>query len=186
MQRNSLLVQKEQAGLLIIDIQDRVVRVVQHPKRVVFNSIKLIEGFKILARPIWLTEQYPKGLGPTNAEIMAAMPPHVTPREKIRFSCCDDTGLLNEFRTNGVQQIIVTGVESHVCVFQSAMDLLANEFQVFVVHDAVSSRRRLDWRTAMKRLQRAGAILTTTEAVLFEMLEAAGSSEFKAISRLVK
>lgn len=186
MQRNSLLVQREHAGLLIIDIQDRVVRVVQHPKRVVFNSIKLIEGFKILTRPVWLTEQYPKGLGPTNAEVLAALPPNLIPREKIRFSCCGDAELLVELRTNGVRQIIVTGVESHVCVFQSAMDLLANDFQVFVVRDAVSSRRRMDWQTAMKRLQRAGAIITTTEAVLFEMLEAAGSAEFKAISRLVK
>lgn len=186
MKRNPMLVQRKQAGLLIIDIQDRVNRVMKHPGRVVANSIKLIEGFKLLERLVWVTEQYPKGLGPTNAAILDSLPENVTPREKIRFSCCGDTNLLNELKSRQVKQIILTGIESHVCVFQSAMDLLAHDFQVFVARDAVSSRRKLDWRTAMERLQQAGAIITTTEAVLFEMLEAAGSNEFKAISRLVK
>ncbi|MCI0514476.1 isochorismatase family protein [candidate division KSB1 bacterium] len=184
--RHPALVHREKVGLLIIDIQNRVNQVVQAPSAVLQNTLKLIKGFQILQRPIWVTEQYPQGLGPTNTEILAALPPTVTPRAKIDFSCCGDALLLDELSQQHISQLVLTGVESHVCVFQSAMDLHANGFQVFLPVDAVSSRREQDWRTAMERASRVGIITTTTEAVLFEMLARAGSDEFRAISKIVK
>lgn len=186
LKRHPDLVDRKKAGLLIIDIQDRVNQAMQDPDNVINNSIKLVETFKLLNRPIWLTEQYPSGLGPTNARLIAALPEPVLRREKIRFSCTGDQSLVDEILQSGTRQLVVIGVESHVCVFQSAMDLLANGFQIFIPADAVSSRRKLDWETGLHRARAAGINVTTTEMVIFEMLEAAGSPEFKAISKLVK
>jgi isochorismate hydrolase len=186
LKRHLDLIDRKKVGLLIIDIQDRVNQAMQDPENIINNSLKLIETFKLLNCPIWLTEQYPSGLGPTNARIVAALPEQVLRREKIRFSCTGDFSLINEIRQTGIEQLVVIGVESHVCVFQSAMDLLANGFRIFIPADAVSSRRKLDWDTGLQRARTAGIVVTTTEMVIFEMLEAAGSPEFKAISKLVK
>ncbi len=186
LKRHPDLVDRKKAGLLIIDIQDRVNQAMQDPENIINNSLKLIETFKLLNCPIWLTEQYPSGLGPTNARIVAALPKQVLRREKIRFSCTGDLALFNEIHQTGIDQLVVIGVESHVCVFQSAMDLLANGFRIFIPADAVSSRRKLDWETGLQRARTAGIVVTTTEMVIFEMLEAAGSPEFKTISKLVK
>ncbi len=186
LKRHPDLVDRKKVGLLIIDIQDRVNQAMQDPENVLNNSIKLIETFKLLNRPIWLTEQYPAGLGPTNARLISTLPEQVLRREKIRFSCTGDASLIEEIRQKDIKQLVVIGVESHVCVFQSAMDLLTQGFQVFIPADAVSSRRQLDWETGLQRARMAGIIVTTTEMVIFEMLAAAGSPEFKAISKLVK
>jgi isochorismate hydrolase len=184
--RHPDLVDRDKIGLLIIDIQDRVNQATFSSERVLANAEKLIEGFKIMDRPIWLTEQYPAGLGPTNAQIRRLLPENVTPQEKSSFSCCGLNSILEPIKHENCSQFVLIGVESHVCVFQSAMDFLANGFQVFLPVDAASSRSELDWQIAMRRAEKAGIITTTTEMILFEMLQAAGTPEFKAISKLVK
>jgi hypothetical protein len=123
-----------------------------------------------------------KGLGPTVPELAARLP---APATKLAFSCAGVPGLVERFRERSVGQLLLAGVESHVCVLQTALDLLASGFRVYVAADAVASQKTTDYELAMRRLERAGAVLTTTETALFEWTEVAGTPEFKAISRLV-
>ena len=146
---------------------------------------KLINGCKILNVPVYCTEQYPKGLGETEPRIKTALQ-EVEAISKMSFSCFGAGELFSELKHKNIQQVIVSGVESHVCVQQTVLDLLANDFQVDVAADAVSSRRRLDYETALKRMRSNGAEVTATESILFELLNICGTEEFKAISKMVK
>jgi len=185
MVRHNSILNEKTAGLLIIDIQERINAVMKFRERVVRNTVKLINGFNILNVPIFITEQYRKGLGPTEKIILDALKQRDIV-EKLSFSCCATLPLMEQLRTKKIQQVVVCGIETHVCVLQTSLDLLAEGFQVHLVCDAISSRKKLDHETAIDRMQQAGVILTTTEAVLFELLEHAGTPEFKQISQLVK
>jgi nicotinamidase-related amidase len=185
MVRHSTILHRKTTGLLIIDIQERINAVMKFRERVVKNTAKLINGVNIMNVPIFITEQYRKGLGPTEKLILdALMKPEIV--EKLNFSCCAALPLMEQFRKKIIKQVVVCGIETHVCVLQTCLDLLAEGFQVHLVSDAISSRRKLDHEAAIDRMQQAGIILTTTEAVLFELLERAGTPEFKQISQLVK
>jgi len=185
MVRHDTILNKKTTCLLIIDIQQRINAVMKFRVRVVKNTVKLINGFNILKVPIFITEQYRKGLGPTEKPILDALKqPGIV--EKLNFSCCAALPLMEQLRSNKIQQVVVCGIETHVCVLQTCLDLLAKGFQVHLVCDTISSRKKLDHETAIERLRDAGVILTTTESVLFELLERAGTAEFKQISQLVK
>ena len=185
MPRHETILNKKSTGLLIIDIQQRMNTVMKFRVRLVKNTIKLIEGFNILNVPIFITEQYRKGLGSTEQSILNAITePDIV--EKMNFSCCAALSLMEQLRSKNIRQVVVCGIETHVCVLQTCLDLLAEGFQVDLVIDAISSRKKLDHQTAIDRLQKAGVILTTTETVLFELLEKAGTPEFKKISQLIK
>ncbi len=185
MVRHSTILDRKTTGLLIIDIQERINAVMKFRERVVKNTAKLINGVNIMNVPIFITEQYRKGLGPTEKLILdALMKPEIV--EKLNFSCCAALPLMEQLRKKIIKQVVVCGIETHVCVLQTCLDLLAEGFQVHLVSDAISSRRKLDHEAAIDRMQQAGIILTTTEAVLFELLERAGTPEFKQISQLVK
>lgn len=185
MMRHNTILNKMTSGLLIIDIQERINAVMKYRDRVVKNTVKLINGFKILDVPIFITEQYRKGLGPTEKPILDALnQPAIV--EKLNFSCCAVMPLIEQLRAKKIRQVVVCGIETHVCVMQTCLDLLAEEFQVHLVIDAISSRRKLDHEVAIDRLDQAGVVLTTTEAVFFELLERAGTPEFKQISQLIK
>jgi hypothetical protein len=147
----------------------------------VANIIRLVEGARLLGVPVEATEQYPKGLGPTVPALAARLP---APATKLAFSCAGVPGLVDRFRARSLRQLLLAGVESHVCVLQTALDLVAEGFRIYVAADAVASQRATDYELAMRRLERAGAVLTTTEAALFEWTEAAGTPVFKEISRL--
>ncbi len=185
MQRHSSILQRENTGLLIIDIQEKISAVMKYREDVLTNTIKLIKGFQVFKLPIFITEQYRKGLGPTAPEILAALGTTAI-FEKMTFSCCGLPSLMNQLQDSKRQQIVLCGIETHVCVQQTALDLLANGFQVYLIADAVSSRHELDHKTAIQRMRQAGVIVTTTESVLFELLVAAKTEEFKPISQLVK
>lgn len=185
MNRHKTTLQQEATGLLIIDIQQRISAVMKYRKRVVANVVKLIQGFQILKLPIFITEQYRKGLGPTEQPILDLINESAIV-EKIHFSCCAATPLMNQIRKQNIQQIVVCGIETHVCVLQTSLDLLAEGFQVHLALDAISSRTKLDHMTAIDRMMQAGIIPTTTESALFELLVRAGSPEFKQISQLIK
>jgi nicotinamidase-related amidase len=185
MNRNPKIPQREKAGLLVIDIQERILPAVFEYKRVVENALKLINGFKILKAPIYSTEQYPKGLGPTEPGIKSLLE-NSEAIQKMTFSCFGAGDLFYELKKKGIEQIVVCGVESHVCVLQTVLDLLANGFQVHVAADAVSSRRKFDYEIALRRMESNGAEVTLTESVLFELLNVCGTDEFKAVSKLIK
>lgn len=185
MKRYTKILKKENTALLIIDIQDRILSVIHEHERVVENTLKLIKGFKAMNLPIYYTEQYPKGLGPTTSDLLAELEGNDA-IQKMSFSCHGAGDLFNEFVEKGYTQIVVAGVESHVCVQQTVLDLLANDIQVNLAADAVSSRRILDYNAALDRMRGNGAEVTTAESILFELLEVCGTDVFKAVSKIVR
>lgn len=185
MKRSPVILNKESSALLIIDLQERILPVIRNIDVVVENTIKLIKGFKILQLPIYFTEQYPKGLGPTSQKILDELEGHMA-IQKMSFSCSGAGEFFDELHKKELSQIIVCGVESHVCVQQTVLDLIADSFQVNLVADAVSSRKETDYSIALERMRKIGAEVTTTESVLFELLEVCGTNEFKEISKTVK
>lgn len=183
--RHTTILERQYTALLVIDIQDRVHAVMRYREEVENNAPKLIRGCQILHVPIFLTEQYPKGLGHTISSIRYALQAAL-PIQKMTFSCCGSEELMKGLHEKNIRQVILAGIETHVCVLQTALDLMANDFQVHVAKDAISSRREFDHKTALQRLIQAGAIMTTTETALFELMVRAGSAEFKEVSKLIK
>lgn len=145
----------------------------------------LIEGLKVLDLPLLITEQYPKGLGSTISEISVRVKhlPHI---EKIAFSCCDEPAVMQNAVMQDHKTIIICGIEAHVCVLQTVIDLHESGYRAVVVEDCISSRNPMDKRVAVERMREEGAVITTCESILFELARVAGTDEFKAISRLVK
>lgn len=185
MLRNKKILQREKTALLIIDIQERILPVIHNIENVVQNTLKLINGFKILSIPIYFTEQYPKGLGQTEKRIKEALESSEA-IQKMSFSCSGAGNLFAELKEKNISQVVVCGIESHVCVQQTVLDLIANDFQVDVAADAISSRKQFDYEIALQRMRTNGAEVTTTESILFELLNVCGTDEFKAVSKLVK
>ena len=170
---------------MVVDIQDRFLPVIHEMQRVIQNSLRLINGAIILSVPILATEQYRKGLGATLPEIASAIP-NFAPMEKNTFSCCDTPGFVEALRAKGVQDVILCGIEAHVCVCQTSLGLLEAGFRPFVVADAISSRTPENHRFAIERMRDAGAVIVSTEMILFELLECAGTDEFRQMLKLVK
>ena len=183
--RHATILERQHAALLVIDIQDRVHAVMRYREAVETNALKLIRGCQILHVPIFLTEQYPKGLGHTISSIRYALQTAL-PLQKMTFSCCGSDELMRALSEKKIRQAVLVGIETHVCVLQTALDLRANNLQVHVVRDAVSSRHELDHQTALQRLAQAGAIITTAESALFELMARADTAEFKEVSKLIK
>jgi hypothetical protein len=176
---------KDRTIALIIDFQEKIFPVI-HDKDILLKNVPiLIEGLKIMEIPIFITEQYVKGLGPTIPEIAKTIEGFER-IEKSSFSCCDEPKLMLQLAALGKENVIIAGIESHVCVLQTVTDLIRNGFHPVVVEDCVSSRKESDKRAALNRMQREGAIVTTFESILFELLRYSGTEQFKAISRLVK
>lgn len=182
---NEKILKRDTSALLLIDIQEKILPVMDKPAQVINNSLKLIKGFKILNIPIFYTEQYPKGLGSTSATLIKELE-GLSAIQKMTFSCSGAGNLFPRLKDNDASQVVVAGIESHVCVQQTVLDLLANDFQVNVAVDAISSRNEMDYRTAIDRMRHHGAEITTTEAILFELLNVCGTDEFRQISKIVK
>ena len=176
---------RAKAGLVVVDVQERLLPAIFEKERVVQNSLRLVKGASILKVPVFATEQYRKGLGPTVPEVAAALG-HVSPIEKLAFSACGAEGFLDKLDAAKISDAIVCGIETHVCVLQTCLDLLDSGGRVFVVADAVSSRTAGNHSLGLQRMKDAGAIIVSTEMVLFELLERAGTPEFRLILELVK
>lgn len=185
MRRHPQILDRKQAAFLIVDVQKRINAAMLHRQQVVDNTVKLIKACQTLGMPIFITEQYPQGLGPTEPAIMEALG-GASPYAKLTFSCCGVDELIAQFHDRDIRQVVMVGIETHVCVLQTALDLLAQDIQVHVLKDAVSSRKEVDYETALDRMQAAGAIVSTIEASLFELLERAGTPEFKEVAKLIK
>lgn len=179
------LLDRKKAAFLIIDAQERVLNVMKERETVAKAIKTLIKGCRILNVPILFTEQYPPGLGRTNGEILALLDREQV-IEKTCFSSCAEKELLTALATKEIQQVLVAGIEAHVCVLQTAFDLKNLGYQVQVVRQAVASRNEIDLNTALQRMHRSGIIITTVESALFELLEVSGTAEFKEISKLIK
>lgn len=175
----------EDSLCLVIDVQERLIPAVDASEALMSTVVRLIEGLKVLDVPFLLSEQYPKGLGPTLPAVLERLP-DILPWPKLGFSCCDEPHLLEALLASGRKNIVVCGVEAHVCVLQTVVDLVALGFQPVVVADAVSSRDPVDVVRALERMRAEGAIVTGSESLLFELTRAAGTERFKAISKLVK
>lgn len=170
---------------LVIDIQERLLPHIFEHEKVLLNIEILLEGLRTLDVPIIVTEQYRKGLGPTVKEVEEKIL-KFEPREKMTFSCCDDLAFMNELKAAERKNIVICGIESHVCVLQTTLDLLNQGFQPVVVEDCVSSRKQNDKKIAIERMRQEGAIITTYESILFELTRVSGNDTFKAISKLLK
>lgn len=171
-------------ALLLIDAQERLLNVVHNAPRIIWNCRRLLDGANILSVRTAVTEQYPEKLGatePSLAERIAA-PAHA----KLAFSAGACGELFSQWRAEQVERVLLCGIETHVCVAQTAFDLLAAGYQVYVAADAVGTRARVDHEIALRRMESSGVVITTTEAALFEWCERAGTPEFKQISALAK
>jgi nicotinamidase-related amidase len=185
MRKTSHRPRRAESGLIVVDIQERLLPAIHQKERVVENSVRLIQGAGVLKVPVFATEQYRKGLGATVPEVAAALAGGA-PIEKVAFSACGAPGFLDALKARHVSDAILCGIEAHVCVAQTGLDLLDAGLRVFVVADAVSSRTPENHRLGLERLRDCGAALVSTEMVLFELLEEAGTEEFKQILALVR
>ena len=174
------------AAVLLIDVQERLFPHVAASESLRRQCERLLEGAAHVDVPVLLTQQYTKGLGPTLASLTERLPSGTAPIEKISFSCCGEPRFMEALRSLGRRQILIAGIETHVCVLQTALDLRRAEYEPFIVVDAVGSRRETDREVALERLKQAGCPVTTVESLLFELCGRAGTDTFKAISRLVK
>jgi nicotinamidase-related amidase len=176
---------KDRSAALIIDIQERLYPFIFENEKLTKNVSKLIEGLKIIGIPIFITEQYVNGLGPTIEPVSTLLGSHAR-IEKMSFSCCDEPRVMEGIAVTGKENIIIAGIESHVCVLQTVIDLKRNGYHPVVVEDCVSSRNENDKRMAIERMRQEGAVITTCESILFELLRYSGTEQFRGISRLVK
>jgi nicotinamidase-related amidase len=170
-------------ALLVIDVQDKLLALIPGRAALVRNIAFLIDGARLLQMPVAATEQYPKGLGPTTPELAKRLPERP---DKVAFSSCAIPSVIEGFRRAARPKVLLTGMETHVCVLNTALDLLNLDFRVYLAVDAVAARFAQDHDTALRRLEQAGVILTTVETALFEWVGGAGHPQFKVISKLVQ
>jgi nicotinamidase-related amidase len=181
--RSPLLMSRQDTALLIVDMQPKLLNLIESGPTIVWNNRRLLDGAKLFDVPVMGTEQYPHGLGGTEPSLAERMP---SPAAKVAFSCGACTQLFENLAADGRHKILVVGIETHVCIQQTVLDLLTACFEVYVAVDAVGARNDIDHRTALARMELAGATLTTTESALFEFCEEAGTDRFKAMSQLIQ
>jgi nicotinamidase-related amidase len=184
-----MLLARDKSQLLIIDVQDKLLAAVSGADRVLDRCVRLVQAAKALSVPITISQQYPAGLGPTADALRDALGNAGPILDKVEFSCLRNEALrerLHDIRRRGRPQVVLGGIEAHVCVTQTAIDLEEQGFEAFVVADAVASRSKTSRKLALTRLLKAGADVVDSEMVVFEWLERAGTPEFKELQGLVK
>jgi nicotinamidase-related amidase len=181
--RSPELMNREDTALLVVDAQERLLAVIPDQARIVWNIRRLVDAARTLNVPLAATEQYPEKLGPIPPKLrkhLGDVP------SKLRFSACACSKIFDRWRKDSRFRVLLCGIETHVCVMQTALDLAAAGFEPYVAVDAVGTRHTIDHETALRRMESAGVVLTTTEAAMFEWCREAGTPEFKQISALVK
>ncbi len=179
------MLNRDECLLLIVDVQERLFPHIDGSEALGESIRRAAKGAAILGLPIVVTEQYTKGLGPT-IDLLRKELDSYSPIEKMSFSCMGEPAIVKVLKDLGRRQVLLTGIETHVCVYQTACDLLENGYEVSVVTDCVSSRTASNRELAIHRMERLGASLTSLEMALFELMRVSGTSEFKEISRLIK
>jgi nicotinamidase-related amidase len=175
----------ENCALVLVDVQGKLAQAMHNKESFLDNITRLVKGAQILELPILWNEQNPAGLGPTIPEI-AALLPNQNPLSKLSFSCCGNEEFIKELESLKRQNMLVAGIEAHVCVYQTAADLVNLHYDVQVVADAVASRTAENKHIGLEKSKQAGAGLTSTETVLFELLKIAKGDKFKEIIKIVK
>ena len=176
----------EKAVLVVIDVQERLVPAMPAD---IYLSVRntvamLVEVAGLLGLPVVTTEQYPKGIGHTVPELAAAC--NETVIEKVSFGCCGEATFLEALKSTGRTQVLITGMEAHVCVYQTVLGLLEDGYYVHLIRDAICSRNKTDYLAGVANAGQAGAVVTTAETVMFQMLQESTHEQFRAVSRLVK
>ena len=181
--RSPELMSASDTGLLVVDVQQKLINLIDRHEQLVWNIRRLVEGAKLLGLPVMATEQYPQGLGPTAAELVTVLDKVF---DKTAFSCGGSPEFTRELQSTGRRNWLVCGIEAHVCIQQTVLDLVAEGLRIYVAADAVGSRARLDYEIALRRMESAGATITTVEAALFEWCQNSKAPQFKQISKLVQ
>lgn len=171
------------AALLVVDVQQRLIERLKDGPLVIANTDRLIRAARALSIPVFATEQYPKGLGPTVPSIAELIPDRPA---KTLFHCAEVPGFIAALTAANVRHVTLAGIEAHVCIAQTALELMKRGYHVQIPADAVASRSKIDWEFALRRLEHAGATVSTVEAALFEWTECSDHPSFKTISALVK
>jgi nicotinamidase-related amidase len=182
----NFVVSKDNVALLVVDVQERLFPHVERSCEIMQRMQLVIKGFQILQIPIRVSEQYPKGLGHTMGGLKDCFSSDQIYFSKTSFSCLGDPQVKSEILQIPASQWILIGIEAHICVLQTAKDLLAVGKQVVVLNDAISSRSIYDFSTAIAEMRDCGIRVSSVETILFELLRDATTSEFKAISQLIK
>lgn len=178
-------IQSQHAIALTIDEQERLLPAIYNGQEILHHTELLLKGLRLLEIPILITQQYTKGLGMSAPSVFAAAGTESW-LEKRTFSCLGDEIIRKALQDSHRRQIIVCGVESHICVQQTVLDLLHMGYDVFLIEDCISSRKLSDQKTAVRRMEQAGAVVTSYEAILFELMETSMHPHFKEISSLIK
>ena len=179
------LLNKENTGLIIVDVQEKLMQVMGNPDRVTDRIVKLLHLSRVFNLPVILTEQYSKWLGPTLPPIKESLPEY-DPIEKLDFNSCSVDIFNKRVEAAGLRNIILTGVETHICVFQTCVSLLEKGYSVHVPHHAVDSRTEDNWNIGLSLMKEAGAVITSTETIIFQILKKAGTPEFKKMLKTIK
>jgi len=176
----------EKAVLVVIDVQERLVPAMPEDiyLRLRNTVAMLVEVAGLLGIPVVTTEQYPKGIGHTVPELAAAC--NETVIEKVSFGCCGEATFLEALKNTGRTQVLITGMEAHVCVYQTVLGLLEDGYYVHLIRDAICSRNKMDYLAGVANAGQAGAVVTTAETVMFQMLQESTHEQFRAVSKLVK
>jgi nicotinamidase-related amidase len=180
------LLHPDNALLVVIDMQEPFLRAIFERERVLTNVTALLQAINVLRIPIISTTQYAERMGSVVPEVRKFLPPLLPPFDKMTFSCFADQAFASEIQRSGRRQIILCGVESHICVSQTAHDLVAAGLQVHVAVDAVSSRTEANWRLGMDKMRQGGVILASVESALYELLHEAGTPEFREVLQIIK
>jgi len=181
-----MLIERDNTLFVLIDVQEKLFQFIWDSLNLQKNTIKLVEGMNALQIPTLVTEQYPKGLGATTKPIQIALGENYQVIEKETMSCWGCIDFIEKVESLNKKNIILAGTEAHVCVLQTAIELISAGYNVYVVDDCVSSRNLNDKRVAMERIWHLGGTVTSCEAILMELLRTSGTAEFKAISKIIK
>ncbi|MDA7887356.1 isochorismatase family protein [Mariniblastus sp.] len=186
--RSPLLMNADDTAIIVIDAQEKLMPLIQNQDQIQCNIIKLLRGAKALGVISAATEQYPRGLGATVEPIRNELEPNefFPIAEKTMFSVRQCEPLLKKLSKSGVQNLLLCGIETHICIAQSALDLMSLGFRTFICADAVGSRNSLDHQLGINRMEGSGAVITTTEAAIFELCMDSKNQAFKTISKLAQ
>ncbi|MEI7473722.1 MAG: hydrolase [bacterium] len=180
------ILNSENTMLLIIDIQEKLLPAQFNKEAVLKNALALAETCKILDIPMLVSEQYPRGLGGTVSELKKTLPDNTIYFEKVNFGCCNEEGFSELIKSFNKKQIIVCGMESHVCVHQTVYDLIQHGYEVHLIQDAISSRKEYEYKVGIERMKSYGAITSCSEMAIFELLQCAKNPNFKQVQALIK
>jgi nicotinamidase-related amidase len=181
--RSPSLLSRTESAVLVVDVQTKLLRLIPGFESVLMNIHRILDGATLFQIPVHGTEQYPKGLGSTEESLRSRLPEVPA---KTRFSCLECADLIANLDQSARRKVVIVGIETHVCILQTALDLLAYGYEPYVVVDAVSARGATDHEIALRRMEGQGCILTTTESVLFEWCETASDPAFKQVSEIIR